>query len=189
MRTRMNREDRRAAILDTAIAVIGERGFHGFSIRDLAMRCAMTDAGLLHHFGSKADLLLAVLDHRDAQDEHAIAALFPADAPPRTRAEVLRVLSALVARNAERPELVRLYAMLRVEALAADHPAHRYFVTRDRLARRRFSELFGALTDTPENLARQVLAAMDGLELQWLLEDRAFDLAATWNETADRLIA
>ncbi|WP_395395657.1 TetR/AcrR family transcriptional regulator [Novosphingobium sp. BL-8A] len=189
MRTRMNREDRRAAILDTAIAVIGERGFHGFSIRDLAMRCAMTDAGLLHHFGSKTDLLLAVLDHRDAQDEEAIAALFPADAPPRTRAEVLRVFAAVVARNAERPELVRLYAMLRVEALAPDHPAHAYFTTRDRLARRRFAEILGPLSDSPDRLARQVVSAMDGLELQWLQEDRAFDLMASWNETADRLIA
>lgn len=188
MRTRMNREDRRAAILDSAIAVIGERGFHGFSIRDLALRCAMTDAGLLHHFGSKTDLLLAVLDHRDAQDEHAIAALFPSDAAPRDRAEMLRVLAAIVTRNAERPELVRLYAMLRVEALAADHPAHAYFITRDRLARRRFAELLGPLSETPDNLARQVLGAMDGLELQWLLEERGFDLVATWNETADRLI-
>ena len=186
MRTRMNREDRRAAILDSAIAVIGERGFHGFSIRDLALRCAMTDAGLLHHFGSKTDLLLAVLDHRDAQDERAIATLF--DAAPRNRADVLRVLAAVVTRNAERPELVRLYAMLRVEALAVDHPAHAYFVTRDRLARQRFAELLGPLSETPECLARQVLAAMDGLELQWLLEDRAFDLLAAWNETADRLI-
>lgn len=188
MRTRMNREDRRAAILDTAIAVIGERGFHGFSIRDLAIRCAMTDAGLLHHFGSKTDLLLAVLDHRDAQDEQAIAALFPSDAPPRDRAEVLRVFAAVVARNAERPELVRLYAMLRVEALAPDHPAHAYFAARERLARGRFAEMLAPLSDSAERLARHVIAAMDGLEMQWLQEDRSFDLLRGWNEIADRLI-
>lgn len=188
MRTRMNREDRRTAILDAAIAVIGERGFHGFSIRELALRCAMTDAGLLHHFGSKTDLLLAVLDRRDRQDEDAIAALFPRDAAPRSRAQVLQVLAAIVARNAQHPELVRLYAMLRVEALAADHPAHAYFVTRDRLARRRFAELLDLPGETPDRLARQVLSAMDGLELQWLQEERGFDLVATWNETAGRLI-
>lgn len=189
-RVRMNRDDRRLGILAEAIGVIGERGFRGFSIRDLAARCGVTDAGLLHHFGSKNDLLLALLDERDRQDEAAIAELLEADgADARDTAQGIRqILAALAARNAEHPELVRLYAMLRVEALAPDHPAHAYFVERDRAARTRFGELLAPLTDDSQSLARRVLAALDGLELQWICEGCEFDLSGEWNRIAERLI-
>lgn len=190
-RVRMTREDRRFEILEEAIGVIGERGFRGFSIRELAERCAMTDAGLLHHFGSKIHLLLALLDERDRQDAIAIGELLGTDEAraPRTRDGVLRILAALARRNAERPELVRLYAMLRIEALAPDHPAHDYFIIRDREARARFTKLLTPVSDTPAALARRVLAALDGLEAQWLQESCGFDLAAEWETLAGGLLS
>lgn len=189
-RVRMSRDDRRKGILEEAIRIIGERGFHGFSIRDLAQRCAVTDAGLLHHFGSKIQLLLALLDERDRQDARAIAALLgeQADQAPRTRAEVLRILDALACRNAERPELIRLYAMLRVEALAPEHPAHDYFLTRDRNARAEFARLLAPVSPAPAALARRVLAALDGLEAQWLQEGCSFDLVGEWECMIDGLV-
>lgn len=207
-RVRLSREDRRKEILQEAIQAIGERGFHGFSVRDLAQRCGMTDAGLLHHFGTKINLLLALLDERDRQDGEAIAGLLAqvgkrdlrdgetiadllagnASGAPRTRGDVLRILIALARRNAERPELIRLYAMLHVEALAPDHPAHAYFITRDRNARAEFARFLAPVSNDPAALARRVLAALDGLEAQWLQESCGFDLAAEWECMIEGLI-
>lgn len=189
-RVRMAREDRRTDILEEAIRVIGERGFRGFSVRELAERCGMTDAGLLHHFGSKIHLLLALLDERDRQDAEAIGEVLGSEEvrAPGTREGVLRILLALARRNAERPELVRLYAMLRVEALAPDHPAHGYFLVRDRDARAQFARLLAPLSDAPAALARRVLAALDGLEAQWLQEGCGFDLAAEWEQMVEGLL-
>jgi AcrR family transcriptional regulator len=189
-RVRLGREERRTEILEEAIRVIGERGFRGFSIRELAQRCAMTDAGLLHHFGTKIDLLLALLDERDRQDADAIAALLgrDLDRAPATRGGVLRILIALARRNAERPELVRLYAMLRIEALAPDHPAHAYFRARDEAARARFAELLAPIAGDARALARRVLAALDGLEAQWLQEGCGFDLPAEWQSMIEGLL-
>lgn len=189
-RVRMSRENRRTEILEEAIRVIGEHGFRGFSIRELAGRCGMTDAGLLHHFGSKIHLLLALLDERDRQDARAIGEVLGSDEAraPRTREGVLHILVALARRNAERPELIRLYAMLRVEALAPGHPAHGYFLVRDPEARARFAELLAPLSDAPAPLARRVLAALDGLEAQWLQEGCGFDLAAEWEQMAEGLL-
>lgn len=189
-RVRMSRADRRSEILDKAIRIIGERGFHGFSVRALAERCGMTDAGLLHHFGTKIDLLLALLDERDRQDAEAVSDLLgSAEArAPRTREGVLRILLALVQRNVERPELIRLYAVLRIEALAPDHPAHGYFTARYQEARVRFAELLALVADAPESLGRRVLAALDGLEAQWLQENCGFDLAAEWKHMVEGLL-
>lgn len=186
----MSKEDRRPLILAAAIEIIGDKGFWGFSIKDLAARCDMTDAGLLHHFGSKAALLTAVLDERDRRDEIAVAAMLGEQArqPPSSPAEVRAILRSLVRRNAENPEIIRLYAMLRVEALAPDHPAHPYFRQRDIAVNRMFGDLMASITDDPESLARQVLIAIDGLELQWLRDDQRFDLAAEWDKFAAKLL-
>ena len=187
---RMSKDDRRSRILAAAVEIIGDNGFRGFSIKDLAVRCEMTDAGLLHHFGSKAALLMAVLDERDRQDEIAIAAALgdEADHDPRSPQAVRQILRMLVQRNGEKPEFIRLYAMLRVEAIAPDHPAHAYFRLRDAAAHRMFARLVRVIGDDPESLARQILAAIDGLELQWLRDARAFDLVSEWDKLADKLL-
>jgi AcrR family transcriptional regulator len=186
----MTKDDRRQRILAAAIEIIGDKGFRGFSIKDLATRCEMTDAGLLHHFGSKVGLLTAVLDERDRQDEIAVAAMLGdrTEHPPRSRQAVRAILTSLVRRNAETPEMIRLYAMLRVEALAPDHPAHPYFRLRDAAAHRMFGELVSQISDDPQGLARRILIAIDGLELQWLRDDQGFDLATEWEAFADGLI-
>ena len=187
---RMSKDDRRALILTAAVEIIGDKGFRSFSIKDLAVRCEMTDAGLLHHFGSKAALLMAVLDERDRQDEIAIAAALgdEADHDPRSPEDVRQILRMLVQRNGEKPEFIRLYAMLRVEAIAPDHPAHAYFRLRDTAAHRMFTRLVRVIGDDPESLARQILAALDGLELQWLRDQQAFDLVSEWDKLADKLL-
>lgn len=41
-------------------------GYHGTSMEDIARACEMTKANLFHHYGSKEDLALAVLDDKIA---------------------------------------------------------------------------------------------------------------------------
>ena len=57
-------------IIRTAILVFADVGFHGASLRDIAARVGISHPGLLHHFPNKAALLEAVLEYRDAVDEH-----------------------------------------------------------------------------------------------------------------------
>jgi AcrR family transcriptional regulator len=188
---RMNKDDRRARIVAAAIEIIGDQGFRSFSIRNLAVRCDMTDAGLLHHFGSKTGLLTAVLDERDRQDALAVAAALgdTGDQVSPSREATRRILHKLVQCNGEQPELLRLYAMLRVEALASDHPAHAYFRDRDAMAQRMFGDLVAAFAENPSELAREIIAALDGLELRWLCEGQGFDLVEAWDSLAAKLLA
>jgi AcrR family transcriptional regulator len=182
-----DREVRRAQILDEAITMIGERGYNGFAVQDLAQRCGLTNGGLLYHFGSKEQLLLAVLNERDRRLAGEVVAvhgqnLRSADRKGAPLSVVLEVLRSIVGRASATPELTRLYGVLQAEALSPLHPAHDYFVAREAGALEWFETLVGPHVANPPAVARQLHALMDGLALQWLRGGRTFDLIATWDQ-------
>jgi AcrR family transcriptional regulator len=148
------------------------------SLREIASRAGVTEAGLLHHFGTKEALLCEVLGARDAES----AELFGDDLD----ADDLR---ALVHHNATAPGLVRLFVDVVAAASQADHPAHEDFRERYRRIRslgtrafeRQIAERAGAPDGTEDVdagqddaawISRVIFAAMDGLQVQWLLDDR-----------------
>ncbi|MEU3223976.1 helix-turn-helix domain-containing protein [Streptomyces sp. NPDC006976] len=179
-------ERTRARILDSATELFARSGFHAVSLRDIAAHAGLTHAGLLHHFPGKEALLLDVLSLRDETDARRLfpGALGPGGPEPDP-AERLRRLVDVVARNAGTPGLVALYAKLSAEASDPEHPAHHYFVRRYQLLRREttglLAELFAAAGPDARGdaaaVAQQLLALMDGLQTQWLLEPGAVDMA------------
>ena len=54
MRTRM-------ALIDAAQAVVGEKGFEGATVEEIAVRAGLTTGALQSNFATKEDLLLAVM--------------------------------------------------------------------------------------------------------------------------------
>ena len=52
-RKRLSGEERRAAILDSALAVFAERGYHASSIDDIAREGGISKALIYEHFASK----------------------------------------------------------------------------------------------------------------------------------------
>jgi TetR/AcrR family transcriptional regulator len=54
--------DTRERVLQVAQALFAERGYRGTSLRDIAKRIGVKAPSLLHHFPSKQQLYLAVLD-------------------------------------------------------------------------------------------------------------------------------
>ena len=64
----------RDELLDSAQALIRERGSSGFSFRDLAAEVGISSASLHHHFPTKGDLCTAVVQrHRDAWNRRLAA--------------------------------------------------------------------------------------------------------------------
>jgi AcrR family transcriptional regulator len=170
---------KRREIIDQATAMFGEVGYRGASLREIAARCGISHPGLLHHFPTKESLLLAVLEHRDDVDIEWLET----DSPDGVT--TLRHLVELVALNATRRGIVELYAVLSAEATSADHPAHTYFQDRYRRALDTATTAFaraaeqGALRDgvDPDSAGRQLIALMDGMQVQWLMDDGATDMA------------
>lgn len=54
--------DTRTALLDAAESACRQRGYDGFSYADLAAEVGIRKASIHHHFPTKADLVLALLD-------------------------------------------------------------------------------------------------------------------------------
>src|SRR5262245_171680 len=98
---------RRAEIPHAAPAGFGARGYANGSLVEIAERVGMTHAGVLHHFGSKEQLLIAVLEYRDDAD---VAELEGHQAP--RGAALLDHLVATAEANAKRPGIVQAYTVL-----------------------------------------------------------------------------
>jgi AcrR family transcriptional regulator len=60
--TRLRGEDRRLAIIQAALEVFSERGFHGTTTKALAKAAGVSEALLFRHFPSKEDLYAALQD-------------------------------------------------------------------------------------------------------------------------------
>ena len=193
-RTRLPAAQRRRQILDVTTRLIGERGFWALSMQDVADACGLTVPGLLHHVGSKDGLLLAVLDHRDEEDFKSLARELGVEledwkGPWPGRVSLPEACDALVRRNATQPEIVRLFSVLQAESLAPDHPAFAYLAERQQRALTGFAALARGWTPDPLSLARQVMAMMDGLQIQWLRDPETTDLVAEWRAAASKLFA
>jgi AcrR family transcriptional regulator len=179
-RPRMETAARREEILRAAMVTFGAKGYHKGSLVEVAERVGMTQAGVLHHFGSKDQLLIAVLEYRDRAD---VAGLTGQQAP--TGLELLRHLVATARANMDRPGIVQTYAVLSAESVTDDHPGQDWFRARYRGLRTMLVAALqqacephdGASDADIEAAAEAILAVMDGLQIQWLLDPDAVELA------------
>ena len=50
------------AVLKAALASFVETGYHGATVRDIARRAGLSVPGIYHHYPTKQDMLLGILD-------------------------------------------------------------------------------------------------------------------------------
>lgn len=169
----------RDAIVEAAFEEFGASGYRGATMAAVADRVGMTLPGLKYYFANKDRLLQAVLEARDTRDSRGTT--------PTTdgRADLLATLT----HTREHPGLAELHCILSAEATVPEHPAHGYF--QDRYATLRAGIELAAeqgqfkTTLQPSTFAVLMLAVLDGVQLQWLLDKDAVDLAAPVMEFLD----
>lgn len=166
---------KRQEILHAALEIFARQGYQRTSLRELAERVDLTEAGVLHYFESKEHLFAEVLRTRDEVD----TAVYHADE------DTLGALPQIMRHNADVPGLVSLYATLS-SAAAADprHSARGFFQERydmvrrllaERIRRQQASGSIPAAVDA-ERLASILVAAADGMQIQWML-DPTYEMA------------
>lgn len=177
--TQARGDARRREILDTAMALFAGGGFNKVSLADIAREVGITQAGILHHFPTKAALLLAVLQEREARN---------IDARRRYEREGRSPLAAYITtlhENDLNPELVQLFVVLAAESTAVDHPGHDWFVQRNDDLMASMTAMVRNTVDetklpdgiTSTTVARWMLGLAHGLGAQWVLNTEAFDRA------------
>ena len=175
---------RRQEIIDVALELLATHGMRASTLQEIATRVGISAPGVLHHFGSKENLLIAVLEERDTRDLEA-AASWVAAHPPDGRG-FLSGAEAAVERTKAAPGLARLYTVLAAEATEPDHPAHEWFRRRyDRIREMIRQDLEAAIAGgmlppaaDAEALSQLLPGILDGLQLQWLLDPELDTTAA-----------
>ncbi|MDQ7991751.1 MAG: TetR/AcrR family transcriptional regulator [Propionicimonas sp.] len=172
-RSRSGTPARRQEIVRAATEIFGSKGYKAGPLTEIAEQVGMTHAGILHHFGSKHQLLLEVLSYRDESD---VAELDGKHIPDGT--DLFRHLVRTAFANAQRAGIVQAYAVLSAESVTDNHPARSYFEGRYHQLRGEVAHAFEVMcaergVAAPATIAHasaSILAVMDGLQVQWLLD-------------------
>ncbi|OJF84016.1 hypothetical protein NS14008_05285 [Nocardia seriolae] len=158
--------ERREQILEAALRTIAERGFLATSVAELAEAVGLSQSGLLHYFGSKEELFVAVLRKRDEVDMAAAGAPGP------------ELLVRIIRRNTQVPGLIELFTHMQAAAADPRHPAHAYMREHYERGTAGFAALLREMQRAgtvpasvdPELMATAFMALADGLQSRWLID-------------------
>ncbi len=167
---------RREQILDAAIELFARQGYRGTGLLGLAEVVGISHVGILHHFGTKEDLLRSVMERRDESINRLMGEF-----------EGKGIFGLATLDLDESPVLTRLATVLRAENLNPGDPLHDYFDEIDRRTRAAIAaeirrsqqrrEVRAGID--PEVKASEILAFAIGLETQWLLSPDRVDKRET----------
>lgn len=112
----------REKILEVAEARFAQRGFAGVGMREVALAAGLGKSSLFHHFPTKAELYVAVIERVIAGIEAHVLPALAKDGEGAARIE--RAVDALIDALAEHPTTARLLLRSLVEddAFAAGEP-------------------------------------------------------------------
>jgi len=183
---------RREAILEAAATLFATNGFRGTSIAAIAEKVGVTDAGVLYHFPTKTDLLLAVLAHFERLDADELAETYA-----RGGYDLLLALRDLGAQMERTPDLTALGLTLSAEHLQDDSVVNTYFRERYAVLRAFFEE---AITDAIDSghvrpdvdaasEASALIAHLDGIRFQWFFSGGAVSMDQSVRTYTDAMLA
>jgi AcrR family transcriptional regulator len=179
-------------IADAAVRLFARHGYRGTTIAQIAREVGLTDAGVLYHYPTKADLFWAVVDmFEDLQRERVLALLAPGGlAAIRNLAQWGPIIE-------ERPDLLALQVVLGAAAVSEDSELRSYYHQRYDDLRAGIAGFISqasaagdARTDVDANFeAIAFLAFLDGLRLQYFYSNGVVSLSANLTTYVDQLVA
>ena len=129
---------RREALIDVALRAFAAHGYRGASIGAIAREAGISEAGLLHHFRSKRELLFGVLEHFNLQFRQTDERF---DREGRSFCDALLNLARF---HEADPTFIRLFVVLASESVNPEHPAHEHFTARYDALRAQFAARFAS---------------------------------------------
>ncbi len=185
-------EARRSRIIAEAAELLAAKGFRGMGITELAERVGLTHPGLLYYFGTKERLLQDVVAERERDRAHR-----PHRHGRRGRGASLALLPQLAEANVASVTYTRLYLVLAAENLDEDDPLHDFFIRRYERSRRVAKAAIQTDIDAGrirgdidvDQLAREVIATLQGLETQWMMDPARVDYVESVRRYVDGLLA
>ena len=188
-RTKEEAEQTRQDLLDAALTIFSKKGYSATRLEDIANAAGVTRGAIYHHFGSKSDLFLALMEEATTVGNSAI------DRAVGEGGTFVEVLSRILVYTFNLLEEDRRFS--EVMALQLTTPDV------DALAQRRYEEaqelvqsisgFFKVIIDQgelrpdldPEIAARAFLGYQNGVAMLWLANRQAFSIKESGPELAE----
>lgn len=168
-------------------------GSRGTSLSAIAERIGVTAPAITHHFGTKQQLLLEIVNELDRQDARELGG---SSGSGTERLDDMREWTARILHDERDANLTRLRAVMAAEALDPEHSAHHRFIERHRRMRQTVADIIeagqsdGTLRRDVEvdRTACEIVSVFQGAQFQWLLDPDRVDLKRVVDDYLDRLL-
>lgn len=185
----------RSALVEAASELFAERGYHDSSVAEIGARAGVSRGLVNHHFGSKENLLGAVIETHLTEWEMEIVA--PAIAGKHGLDALRAIIFAHLELAKRRPGHLRLLYRLMSEALDPRNNLGDQFATVHRRWREQgrywWDEGIAAGEIDPsidqDANASLIIGAVRGITFDWLTAPGSFDLDAAYRQFWDMLAA
>ena len=167
------REERRQQILEAALQVFAEKGYHNARVSDVAARVGVSQGTIYWYFQSKEELFEAAFMGRINAMFEPIVQLLQQEAPPQTR--------LLASIEASLDLMVRDIELFYLLMQAISIPEMARLLTYD------FQKFYQEMIETVASLLRELddpdphatasllIAVLDGLGFQYMISPELFD--------------
>ena len=179
---------RRNQILDAAIKVFAEKGFHGSTIKDIAREAGIADGTIYIYFENKMALMLGILDRMNESERRDIdfSQFTEGDFRSFVKGYIQHRLTIIKADNFEVFRVVVPEILVNKEL--RDLYYKKIIEPTNILAERYFEQwtVQGIIKSTNVSLTMRAISGMVvGIILQYIIGDKT--LEATWEELPDVL--
>jgi AcrR family transcriptional regulator len=176
---------RRKMIIEVATRMLARNGSRGTTLGDIAAEVGVSQAAVVYHFGTKEELLNAVLDNRDQFEDTQLWR----DGPDPGLA-IFGIVADIVRSWTDQPEVVGLLAVLLAENVGDDGLLRPRLRGNYQLTVQRIADTLGNAVQRgemradidPRLKATELLAFLSGLELAWIVSPDipAAETASMW---------
>jgi AcrR family transcriptional regulator len=176
---------RKKSIIEVATRMFARNGSRGTTLGEIAAEVGVSQAAVVYHFGTKEELLNAVLDNRDRFEDTQLWRN-----GPDPGLDIFWIVADIVHSWADHPEIVGLLAVLLAENVTDEGPLRPRLRGNYQLTVERIADTLGKAIERgemradvdPQLKAAELLAFLSGLELAWIVSPDipAAQTASNW---------
>jgi AcrR family transcriptional regulator len=163
---------RKKSIIEVATRMFARNGSRGTTLGEIAAEVGVSQAAVVYHFGTKEELLNAVLDNRDRFEDTQLWRN-----GPDPGLDIFWIVADIVHSWADHPEIVGLLAVLLAENVTDEGPLRPRLRRNYQLTVQRIADTLGKAIERgemradvdPRLKAAELLAFLSGLELAWIV--------------------
>ena len=188
---RKTAEERKKQIVDESLNIIYKKGFMQFTIRNIAQRVGISEAGIYRHFDSKNDIIFSILDRMNEFGEEISEQIKSIEDPIK---QINRFFLLQLKYFEDNQELAMI--LLSEEIFNNHDDLRKKF---NSILNKRFENLIDLLTKAAqknridkseiEDIAFILQGTMRGLVFRWNLNEYDFDLKSRGEELLDTIFA